>query len=315
MDTSPAAVFTLSGANESWTMKYIVFAFTAQGYFLTLFLNVTLIAVIGLEKELHQPMYIFLCNLCVNGLYGTLGFYPKFMSDLLSDSHVVSYNGCLLQSFIIFSYALCELTNLTVMAVDRYVAICKPLHYHSTVTRVRAGKMLVFVWMLPCCSVVLSILITTKMSFCGGTVQHNTLYCKLTISTCREQLLKFVFNGISTSFYLSMALFVVYSYGKIFFACRKSRQNQSKFVQTCVPHLITYLHYIFVVLCDSFSIRLSGTDLPQWFQNFMSVAFLVTPPVLNPLIYGMNLTPIRTKIRKMLQIRQENCVFSDSSKE
>ncbi|XP_045067427.1 olfactory receptor 2G6-like [Coregonus clupeaformis] len=68
-------------------------------------------------------MYIFLCSLCVNGLYGTAGFYPKFLLDLQSDVQVISYGGCLTQAYVIYTSVMCEMSTLTVMSYDRYVAI------------------------------------------------------------------------------------------------------------------------------------------------------------------------------------------------
>ncbi|XP_041923313.1 olfactory receptor 6K2-like [Alosa sapidissima] len=87
-----------------------------------------------MEKSLHEPMYIFLSNLCLNSLYGTVGFYPKCLLDLLSDTHTITYSWCLLQVYVIYSSVLCEISNITVMSFDRYVAICRPLQYHSILT-------------------------------------------------------------------------------------------------------------------------------------------------------------------------------------
>ncbi|XP_029570094.1 olfactory receptor 8A1-like [Salmo trutta] len=86
------------------------------------------------EKGLHEPMYIFLCSLCVNGLYGTAGFYPKLLLDLQSDVQVISYGGCFIQTYVIYTSVMCEMSTLTVMSYDRYVAICRPLLYHTIVT-------------------------------------------------------------------------------------------------------------------------------------------------------------------------------------
>ncbi|CAF90137.1 unnamed protein product, partial [Tetraodon nigroviridis] len=78
---------------------------------------------------------------CINGLYGATGFYPRFLFDLLSSSHEISYEGCLLQAFVMYSFACCEMSILAVMAYDRYVAICQPLRYHSIMTRRRLAAL------------------------------------------------------------------------------------------------------------------------------------------------------------------------------
>ncbi|XP_048839340.1 olfactory receptor 4M1-like isoform X3 [Brienomyrus brachyistius] len=298
METSTVAYITLKALNESRTNRYVIFAFSLQGYIFTLFLNLTIIITVLLEKDLHQPMYIFLCNLCINGLYGTVGFYPKFLSDLFSDTYLISYSGCLLQTFVIFSYALCEFTNLTVMAIDRYVAICRPLHYSTVMTPVTICKLLIFIWMVPFFSILCSIILNITLPYCGLYV--STLYCKITISTCKQDSVRFAFNGTFGSMYLLMATFVIYSYGKIISACRKSKENRAKFMQTCLPHLISCINYVFITFLDGFS----GTNFPQWFSGFISVAFLVNPPIINPIIYGINLRSIRRKVCKCCKRRQ-----------
>ncbi|XP_061073598.1 olfactory receptor 4B13-like [Conger conger] len=100
----------------------------------TIRVNVILIVTIILHKTLHEPMFIFLCSLCVNGIYGAFSFYPKILLDFSSDVSFISYKVCLGQIFALYSYAGCEFTMLAVMAYDRYVAICKPLNYHSIIT-------------------------------------------------------------------------------------------------------------------------------------------------------------------------------------
>ncbi|XP_062329478.1 olfactory receptor 6N1-like [Osmerus eperlanus] len=127
--------------------KFVYFPLTLLTYLLIILVNLTLIITIILEKGLHEPMYIFLCNLCINALYGTAGFYPRFLSDLLSDDQVISYGGCVTQGFVIYTSVMCEITLLTAMAYDRYVAICKPLQYHTLLAPVTVGKIIIFAWL------------------------------------------------------------------------------------------------------------------------------------------------------------------------
>ncbi|KAM6970071.1 putative olfactory receptor 13C6 [Aplochiton taeniatus] len=111
--------------------KSVFFPLTLVTYPLIITVNLTLIITIIQEKSLHEPMYIFICNLSINSLYGSAGFYPMFLNVLLSDIYVISYAACFTQAFVIYSSVLCEITILSVMAFDRYVAICRPLHYHT----------------------------------------------------------------------------------------------------------------------------------------------------------------------------------------
>ncbi|XP_056284004.1 olfactory receptor 52D1-like [Pseudoliparis swirei] len=127
----------LQGLNETNNYRFVLFSLTLLCYCFIVLGNVALIVTIILDKNMHEPMYILLCTFCMNGLYGTTGFYPKMLWDLLSPVHGISYYGCLVQSFVILSFICCDLSILSVMAYDRYVAICRPLEYHSIMSKQR----------------------------------------------------------------------------------------------------------------------------------------------------------------------------------
>ncbi|XP_064413086.1 olfactory receptor 4B13-like [Latimeria chalumnae] len=106
---------------------------------------------IVLEKSLHEPMYIFVGNLALNGLYGSTAFFPKLIVDLLSEKQTISYVGCLTQVFFLHSFACSEICILTVMAYDRYVAICNPLRYADKMNNQTIYKLITAAWGLPIC--------------------------------------------------------------------------------------------------------------------------------------------------------------------
>lgn len=165
-------MFTLSGLDESWTNRWLLFVFTLLGFILTIVLNLTLFVIIILHRSLHEPMYIFLC---INGLYGSTGFYPAFLYTL-TGSNIISLSECVLQIFVIMTYFLCEFTNLTVMALDRYMAICRPLHYQTVMTRVAICKLLIFIWLLPCDTTGVPISIMLRYPLCGSHI--DWLFCQ-----------------------------------------------------------------------------------------------------------------------------------------
>ncbi|XP_063060782.1 olfactory receptor 1D2-like [Engraulis encrasicolus] len=131
-------------------------------YIVIIFINATIIFTVRVDKALHEPMYIFLANLSINALYGTVGFYPKFLIDLLSDVAKVSYSQCLTQTIIIYSSSICDMTTLTAMAFDRYVAICKPLQYHSILTSRTVFKLLSLAWLYPLSVSIMVIILATR---------------------------------------------------------------------------------------------------------------------------------------------------------
>ncbi|XP_076147533.1 olfactory receptor 6N1-like [Alosa pseudoharengus] len=152
---------------------YFLLAFVL--YILIITVNLTLILTVIMEKSLHEPMYIFLSNLCLNSLFGTVGFYPKFLLDLQSDTHTITYSWCLTQTYVIYTSARCEISLLTVMSYDRYVAICRPLQYHSILTPHAVLKLLVVAWAYPFLTSVASLILTLRIPICGSHIRK--LFC------------------------------------------------------------------------------------------------------------------------------------------
>ncbi|MBN3321544.1 O52J3 protein, partial [Atractosteus spatula] len=297
---SNITVFYLNGLNETRSHKYVFFTFTLLLYLLLIFLNLTLIATVLLEKSLHEPMYIFICNLSVNTLYGTAGFYPKLLADFLSDIHVISYAGCLTQTFVIYSFVFCEYTNLTVMAYDRYVAICKPLEYHAIMKPLTVVKFLLISWIFPLCDTLVLLSLTIKLPLCGSYI--DKLYCEnwaVVKLSCVDTTLNNLCGFIIMFKYIVHFIFIVYSYILITRACLKSSEGRSKFMQTCLPHLITLINFTITTVFDVMFSRYGSRNTSQTLRNIMAVEFLVIPPVLNPLVYGLKLTQIRNRVMKL----------------
>ncbi|MBN3299170.1 O52B2 protein, partial [Amia calva] len=289
-------VFTLSGLNESKKNKNIYFAFTLLLYLLMVVVNLTLIATILIEKTLHEPMYILLCNLCVNGLYGTAGFYPKLLADFLSDSHVISYAGCLTQAYVIYTSVMCEITILSVMAYDRYVAICRPLQYHSVMTPTTVRKLLLFVWGYPFCAILITIYLISTLPLCGSHI--DKLYCDESVVklSCTATTLSNAYGFILIIAQLAQAFFIVYTYIQIIRACLKSIEQRSKFMQTCLPHLMALINFSISAFIDAMYSKYSSETLPQSLRNIMAVVYLVFPPLFNPIVYVLKLHQIRRRV-------------------
>ncbi|XDV31709.1 hypothetical protein PO909_002672 [Leuciscus waleckii] len=282
---SSVLVFTLSGLNETMENRFVFFSFTALFYPLMVFCNVTVIFTIILHKKLHEPMYVFICNLCINGLFGTSGFYPKFMYDLLAHDHVISYTGCLIQIFVIYSSASCDISTLTVMAYDRYVAICRPLEYHSIMTN--------------------QIILISRLTLCGSTIEK--LFCEIWAVaklSCFSTTVNNVFGYIVILTYFGHAVFIFCSYIHLIRKCIKSIESRHKFMQTCVPHLVSLINVTVALLFDVLYSRYGSKNVPQSLRNFMALEFLLVPPILNPLIYGLNLTTVRQQVMRMFFKKQ-----------
>uniref|UniRef100_A0A6Q2Z7A5 G-protein coupled receptors family 1 profile domain-containing protein n=1 Tax=Esox lucius TaxID=8010 RepID=A0A6Q2Z7A5_ESOLU len=296
-NSSQEIVFVLHGLNVTQTNRHIYFVFILILYLFTIFINLTLILTIVLEKMLHDPMYLFLGSLCINGIIGASSFYPKILNDILFDSHVITYIGCLTQIFFIYLYIYCEFTNLTVMAYDRFVAICKPLHYHCIMTIRKVWTLILVTWLFSLLEIIIGIVLTARLPFCS--VDIDKFYCSawaVVKLACVDTTLNNLYGFIFTSYNLSQMILILLSYVNIIKASLRSQAGRRKFMQTCLPHLITLTNFVISIVFDVMYARYgSNTSLLLALGNIMSVEFLVVPPLVNLIVYGMNLTQINCK--------------------
>ncbi|XP_060945060.1 olfactory receptor 5AR1-like [Limanda limanda] len=306
-NVSMIKVFYLSGLSETMNYRSVLFSLTLLCYCVILLVNITLIVTIISDKNLHEPMYILLCAFCMNGLYGTTGFFPKFLWDLLSPVHVISYCGCLLQVQVLYSFVGIDLSILAVMAYDRYVAICRPLQYHSIMSKQRLMKLVFFSWFTPLCILGTNIYLTSRLKLCSPYI--GRLFCVnwiiVTLACFQaETMVNNIVAYITIIFYIFHGVFIVWSYIYIIRICVNSIENRAKFMQTCVPHLFSLITFIFTILFDIMYIRFGSKTLPQTFKNFVAIEFLVIPPLMNPLIYGFKLTKIRKRLREIVTLQR-----------
>ncbi|KAM9346878.1 olfactory receptor 6N2-like [Symphorus nematophorus] len=300
-NVSVVTMFTLSGLNGTANHRVTLFALTLLCYSVIWLVNVTIIVTIIVDKSLHEPMYVFLCNLCINGLYGTAGFYPKFLIDLLSNTHVISYVGCLLQGFVLHSSACADFSLLALMAYDRYVAICRPLVYHTVMTTQRVCVFVFFAWLIPFYLLFMSTVTTSTSRLCGSHIPK--IYCinwLISNLACTASIARIIIPAFNYTFYFGHFIFVVWSYMYMIRNCLKSKENRSKFMQTCLPHLFSLIVVVASLLFDLLYMRFGSKTLSQSVQNFMAIEFLLIPPIINPLMYGLKLMQIRNRIQSFI---------------
>ncbi|XP_067110347.1 olfactory receptor 4C3D-like [Osmerus mordax] len=292
--------FTLSGLDMTIDYRATLFSLTLMCYCVIIMVNVALILTIVLDENLHEPMYIFLCNLCISGLLGTSGFYPKFLLDLLYHSHVISYAGCLIQAFVIYSSSCCDFSILAVMAYDRYVAICRPLQYHSVMTKQWVTQLVSYPWLSTWCFFTAGYTLTSILRLCGSHIDR--LYCdnwSIVKLSCTSTIPNNIIGYIIIVFYFGHFIFIVCSYVYLIRSSLKSIVSKAKFMQTCMPHFLSLFNVIVALLFDVLYSRYGSRDLPLSLQNFLAIEFLVVPPILNPLIYGLKLTRVQNRILRL----------------
>uniref|UniRef100_A0A8C4ZVA7 Olfactory receptor n=1 Tax=Gadus morhua TaxID=8049 RepID=A0A8C4ZVA7_GADMO len=300
-NTSDITMLTLSGLSGETTNRMVIFSLTLLCYFLILMVNISLVLTIILDHNLHQPMYIFVCNLCLNALYGTAGFYPKFLLDLLYSRHVISFGGCVVQSLVIYSSVCIEYSILALMAYDRYAAICRPLDYHSLMKKQNVCLLTCFSWIIPFLNLLVALIKTSTLKLCGSHI--DKLYCAswlIVKIACSPGLTNAALAYISIIIYFFHFVYIFLSYVYLVRTCVKSIESRGKFLKTCLPHLMTLLNVTVAVLFDVMFMRFGSADVSPMIKNALSLEFLIIPPIVNPLIYGIILTKIRNRIRFIL---------------
>ncbi|KAM4742755.1 putative olfactory receptor 1F12P [Anableps anableps] len=217
-------------------------------YVLIIGSNVLLIVVICVNRSLHEPMYLFLCSLFVNELYGSSGLFPFLLVQILSDVHIISAPLCFLQIFCIYTYASVEFFNLTIMSYDRYLAICHPLQYHTLMTFRKVAALIVAEWVTAC----LGVSVYTSMSFslhrCRNII--DKVYCNnysIVQLACSDTTSNNVYGLFSTVVGVVLpVIFIIYTYMRILKVCYSgSKQTRQKAVSTCTPHLASILNFFF----------------------------------------------------------------------
>uniref|UniRef100_A0A8C9X9W1 Olfactory receptor n=1 Tax=Sander lucioperca TaxID=283035 RepID=A0A8C9X9W1_SANLU len=302
MVNSTSSYFILSTYLNVGTLKYLYFMLTAVLYIVIITANTSLIV----NRSLHEPMYLFLCSLFVNELYGSTGLFPFLLVQILSDIHTVSASLCFLQIFCLYTYANVEFSNLAVMSYDRYLAICYPLQYNTRMTTNKAFILIIVVWLYCCVRFLITLSLNIRLTLCGNTI--NSLYCdnyivvKLACSDIKVNNIYGLFS-ISLSILVPLVL-ILFSYMRILKVCFSgSKQTRQKAVSTCTPHLTSLLNFSFGCCFEILQSRFDMTSVPSVLCIILSLYFVIIQPLLNPVMYGLQMSKIRNTCKHVLRYK------------
>ncbi|KAM4796214.1 olfactory receptor 6K3-like [Rhinophrynus dorsalis] len=296
--------FVLLGIVEMEELKYLYCTFSLVIYLFIMCLSTLILFVVLTEESLHEPMYILISNLVLNGIFLSSSFFPKLMNDLLTSSKHISHFGCFLQVLCFTTFAMFEISIFTIMAYDTYVAVCHPLRYTTLMTNEKVMKLIVGALTLNFLIVLIAVLLSARLPLCGTHI--NNIVCdsmSLVILSCVDTSVNNFYEVITFTVYLIFnGLIIVYSYVRIFVICLKvSKDAYDKAMHTLVTHLLNFSIFMVGVLFVFIRYRLGSVNNSLILHILLSVTPLIFPPLLNPLIYGIRTTALNVKMISYLQ--------------
>ncbi|XP_032926671.1 olfactory receptor 14C36-like [Catharus ustulatus] len=264
--------------------------------------NGLIISTVACSHHLHTPMFFFLLNLALTDLGSICTTVPKAMHNSLWDTRTISYAGCAAQLFFFLFFIGTEYYLLTIMCYDRYVSICKPLHYGTLLGSRACAHMAAAAWTSGFLNAVLHTANTFSLPLCKGNALGQ-FFCEipqiLKLSCSDPNLKELGLLAVTASFSLCCFVFIIFSYVQIFMAVLRipSEQGRHKAFSTCLPHLAVLSLFvstgIFTYLKPP-SISTTSLDLS------LSVLYSVVPPALNPLIYNLRNQELKAAVWRLM---------------
>ena len=273
-------------------------------YLAALLGNGLIITAIACDHRLHTPMYFFLLNLSLLDLGSISTTLPKAMANSLWDTRAISYAGCAAQLFFFLFLIVGEYCLLTVMAYDRYVAICKPLHYGTLLGSRACVHMAAAAWGSGFLNAVLHTANTFSLPLCQGNVLHQ-FFCEipqiLKLACSNAYLKEICLLMFSACLFFGCFVFIVLSYVQIFRSVLRipSKHGRHKAFSMCLPHMAVVSLFLITAMFAYLkppSIFSSALDL------VLAVLYSVVPPAVNPLIYSMRNKELKDTLKKLIQL-------------
>ncbi|XP_046892033.1 putative gustatory receptor clone PTE03 [Hypomesus transpacificus] len=282
---------------------YPAFVFGTLTYVIIVFCNLMVLTAIGLNRRLHNPMFILLFNMTVNDMMGTTAFFPQMLLSILTQNRSISYTACYIQALLTHMYGGGSLLILTAMAYDRYVAICRPLRYNSIMTPTHLIRLIIMIWVLNIFLMMMLLGLLLRFEICRTTIVD--MYCNnpsLLKLICEDTRLNNYYGLALIAFYQGLSAFVVgFTYLQILLTCVMNKQSdaKSKAIQTCGTHLVVFL---FLECNSCFALTAHRFEsVSPFLRRAFGVSVMVFPPLVNPLIYGLKTKEIRQSFRLLFK--------------
>ncbi|XP_007526496.2 olfactory receptor 4P4-like [Erinaceus europaeus] len=290
--------FILLGLSDDQNIELFCFALFLLCYIVLMVGNLLILISVRCSSLFNQPMYYFLLHLSSIDICYTSTVTPKLIADLLVERKAISYSNCMLQVFTMHFFGGTEIFILTAMAYDRYVAICKPLHYMLIMKRTRCNLLILAAWTGGAIHALPLFTTAVSLPFCGpNEIDHY--FCDIfpllkvaCTDTYITGVLVIAFSGM-----VALVTFVVlsFSYGIILFTLRnQSAEGRRKALSTCWSHITVVVLFFAPVI---FIYLRPPTTFPE--DKVFALFYTIIAPMFNPLIYTLRNAEMKNTLRKV----------------
>ncbi|XP_068923151.1 olfactory receptor 14A16-like [Petaurus breviceps papuanus] len=294
--------FFLMDFSNNWELQVLHAILFLLIYLVALMGNLLIFTLISLDGHLHTPMYFFLKNLSFLDLCLISVTVPKSIVNSLTHNCSISYVGCLLQLFLVILFAGSEISLLTVMSYDRYIAICQPLYYETIMIKESCVRMAVASWFGGGVIGAMYSASTFSLPFCGPKEIHQ-FFCDipslLRISCSEKHIAVYVSVAIGLGLGIFCCISIITSYSYIISTVLKipATEGRSKAFSISLPHLIVFIIFI---ITGAMAYLKPPLDSDSVLDLLLSMFYTVVPPTLNPVVYSLRNKDMKTALRKLI---------------
>ncbi|XP_069819533.1 olfactory receptor 6B9-like [Dendropsophus ebraccatus] len=295
LTTRPEFIFV--GFSSTQNMHIVLFSIFLIIYILTFITNFLIIMTVKETPSLHTPMYIFIASLSMLEICYVSVTTPNMLSIFLAKTKKISFEGCMAQLYVFFSLGSSECFLLTLMAGDRYLAICYPLRYSSIMTTKVCQQLILLCFLSGFAASILTVTFVARLPFCGPN-RINHFFCDyppiLTLSCIENNTTETIFFCLSWSIVLTCFFLTMVSYTCIVLTIFTSLRGHRKAFSTCISHL-TVVSMFYGTVIFMYVRPKAKYDLNN--DKVVSVVYSVVTPLLNPLIYSLRNKEFKVAVR------------------
>ncbi|XP_003797372.1 olfactory receptor 4K14-like [Otolemur garnettii] len=294
---SAVSDFLLLGLCHSWDIQVLLLIIFFMLYLIIVSGNIVIVILIITDSHLHSPMYFFLANLSFIDMWLSSVTTPKMITDFLRENKTISFEGCMCQILFVHFVGGGEMVLLVIMAYDRYVAICKPLHYSTIMSLQKCIGLVVTSWTIGFVHAMSQMVIIVQLPFCGPR-DIDSFFCDIPLviklACIDSSNLEILMNSDSGVVAMTCFILLLISYTYILLTVQQSsKAGASKALSTCTAHIIVVVLFfgpcIFIYVWP-----LSIT----WVDKFLAVFYSVITPLLNPAVYTLRNKEMKNAVKR-----------------